>query len=56
MTKSPNGGFEDVLCFKSALLNKVYQRVAVKMLKPQHSSGELQDLITEYTRLKEVWL
>jgi len=31
-----------------------YTRVAVKMLKPQHSSGELQDLITEYTRLKEV--
>ena len=35
-------------------LSICHQRVAVKMLKPQHSSGELQDLITEYTRLKEV--
>ena len=29
-------------------------RVAVKMLKPEHSSTDLQDLLSEYSLLKEV--
>ena len=29
-------------------------RVAVKMLKPHHTSSELQDLLSEYSLLKEV--
>ena len=31
-----------------------YTKVAVKMLKPHHSAYELQDLLTEYSLLKEV--
>ena len=36
------------------LVGAGYTRVAVKMLKAHYSSCELQDLLTEYSLLKEV--